>query len=221
MYKTELHLHNAAISRCAHTTDEEIVARYEQAGYTTLVLTNHFSRSSFKARDYASYEDFVHQFWQAGPRLEALSGGRLRVLTGAEVRFDTNNNDYLVFGATEAMMLENQEIFWCGGLRNFRPFADEHGLLVYQAHPFRDGMTVVKPEWLDGMEVFNGHPGHDARNPIALLWAECFGLRRISGTDRHNPDHDPVGGIVTDQKIETMDELVRTLRVGNYTLLTR
>ena len=26
MYKTELHLHNAAISRCAHTTDEEIVA---------------------------------------------------------------------------------------------------------------------------------------------------------------------------------------------------
>lgn len=82
-------------------------------------------------------------------------------------------------------------------------------------------MTVVKPEWLDGMEVFNGHPGHDARNPIALLWAERFGLRRISGTDRHNPDHDPVGGIVTDQKIETMDELVRTLRAGNYTLLTR
>lgn len=179
MYKTELHLHNAAISRCAHTTDEEIVARYEQAGYTTLVLTNHFSRSSFNARSYASYEDFVHQFWQAGPRLEELSGGRLRVLTAAEVRFDTSNNDYLVFGVTKEMMLENQEMFWCSGLRKFRPFADEQGLLVYQAHPFRDGMTVARPDLLDGIEVFNGHPGHDSRNPIALL---------LGGALRPSPD---------------------------------
>lgn len=35
-------------------------------------------------------------------------------------------------------------------------------MLFYQAHPFRNSMKITNPELLDGIEVYNGHPGHDS-----------------------------------------------------------
>ena len=220
MYKTELHLHSAAISRCANAPDEDIVQRYVQAGYHTVVLANHFNRFTFDYWKFTDYHTFVDAFCEARDNLQAAAGDRLRVLLGAEFRFDDNINDYLVFGLNRELLHATPNV-WAEGLKAYRSFADAHGLLICQAHPFRDGMTVMDPNLLDGMEVFNGHPGHDSRNAVALAWAERYGLIRTSGTDRHNVNHSPMGGIVTDTPVEDMETLVRTLREGTYTWLAK
>lgn len=36
-----------------------------------------------------------------------------------------------------------------------------------QAHPFRNGLKIVDPKHLDGIETYNGNPRHDSRNEIA------------------------------------------------------
>ena len=47
-FKTELHCHSAPVSACAKAYPEEIVQVYLEHGYHTIVLTNHFSRFTFK-----------------------------------------------------------------------------------------------------------------------------------------------------------------------------
>ena len=81
-------------------------------------------------------------------------------------------------------------------------------------------MRVVKPELLDGVEVYNGSTSHDSRNDIALMWAERHGLIKTSGSDYHNVELGLIsGGIVTDEPIRTNSELLDILRTGRYTML--
>ena len=79
--------------------------------------------------------------------------------------------------------------------------------------------NVVKPALIDGIETYNGHPGHDSRNNIAILWAEQFGLKQISGTDFHHEYHFPTGGIVTESPVCTNEELAKVLASGEYEAL--
>ena len=48
MYKYELHCHTGDVSQCAKISPEELVRRYDKAGYSGLVVTNHFSPSTFR-----------------------------------------------------------------------------------------------------------------------------------------------------------------------------
>jgi hypothetical protein len=83
-------------------------------------------------------------------------------------------------------------------------------------------MYVVDPKYLDGVEVFNAHWGHDARNDLANSFALRYGLIRTSGGDFHHPYHNPGdAGILTDFPIETTEQLVATLKSGDYTLICR
>ena len=65
-------------------------------------------------------------------------------------------------------------------------FVQSLGCTVVQAHPFRNHCMIVPPGILDGIEIFNGHPGHDSRNDIATYWAEKFDYKiRTGGSDFH------------------------------------
>ena len=218
MFKTELHCHSNDISLCASIGAEEIVEKFVEAGYSTVVLANHFNSYTMKKRGYASYSDFVKSYAEAYDKLKECAAGRLNILFGAEIRFDENTNDYLLFGATVDFLLENEGLFELNP-KSFCKIARESGVLFVQAHPFRNKMTVVEPSYLDGIEVFNGHIEHDSRNPITEAWAERFGLIKTSGSDIHHASHFADAGILTECEIKTTDELVAVLKRGNYELV--
>lgn len=218
MFKTELHCHSLDISECARVSVEDIVKKFTDAGYTTLVLANHLNYGTMKHHNCASWEEFVEKFYGAYEKLKECAKGRLNILFGAELRFNQNINDYLLFGITKKFLLENEGIFDLKP-ESFHKIAMENGVLFVQAHPFRNGMTVVTPCHLDGVEVFNGHKGHDSRNDVAMAWAEKFGLIKTSGTDFHYNDVPANAGILTEYKITSMDQLVKTLKEGTYQLI--
>ena len=86
-------------------------------------------------------------------------------------------------------------------------------------NPLNTKANENEASFIDGVEVYNGHKGHDSRNEIAEMWAEKYGLIKTSGTDFHY-NHVPANaGILTEQKIEDMDALVATLKAGNYELI--
>ena len=93
------------------------------------------------------------------------------------------------------------------------------GLLVYQAHPFRDKMQITSPELLDGIEVYNGHNGYESRNGFAMLWAEQYGLKKLSGSDFHKPCDLARGGILTNEAIKDEASLVKCLKEQTYQLI--
>lgn len=217
MFKTELHCHSNDISLCARVSASDIVKKFSEAGYNTVVLTNHFSDYTVDHHSNGDIAAFVDKYFEAYEKLKAEAQGKFNVLIGAELRFKENCNDYLLFGITKKFFLDHPEIMTLNPERLY-PILKEYGIIIVQAHPFRNGMTVVRPCFLDGVEIFNGHMGHDSRNEIAEAWAKKFNLIATSGTDFHYNDVPANAGIFTDVEITSSEQLVEILKSGNFTL---
>ena len=231
-FKTELHCHTGDVSNCGQENAEYIVSRYIEAGYTSLVVANHMSYYTFvgsrnkypafleKTGKVDSWQSKVDFFMMGYENLLKAANGKLNIILGMEFR-DFNpkvENDYLVFGVTEEWLRASEKITQMH-IKEMSEYVHESGMLIYQAHPFRNSMSIIKPEYLDGIEVFNGHIFHNSRNQVASLWADIHGLKRTSGTDFHEKRHICCGGILTDTPIETTEQLLDTLKNESYELM--
>jgi predicted metal-dependent phosphoesterase TrpH len=220
-FKTEMHCHSATVSNCASITPEEIVEKYLACGYTTVVLADHLSPYTFQKR-YKGSEDWqerIDYYMEGYHALKRAAAGRLHVLQGCELRIKDAPSDFLVYGITEEFMRATPDLLEPKPVKEMCTQLREAGFLVYQAHPFRNAMSITKPAYLDGIEVYNAHPWHDSRNDFAALWAKRFHLGEISGSDVHDAPDTAGGGILTDTPITSMPQLLETLRAGTYTLL--
>ena len=219
MFKTELHCHSKDASPCSTESVQSLVEIYTRAGYDTVVLTNHFSPCVYEVYKCKNMGEYVDTFMKAFEMMKQASKDKLTVLCGAEIRFNCNANDYLVFGDFEEYFRNTPEVF------DFTPdyfhkVCQQKGWLFIQAHPFRNGITVTNPSFVDGIEVYNGHIGHSERNFIAKQWAEEYDLIKTSGTDLHYSYVPASGGILTEDKITSISQLVEILKSGKYELLT-
>ncbi len=221
-YKTELHCHSVHVSTCAHATHEQIVEKYVAAGYNTIVSTEHINPWTFpRELEEGTWRGRLDYFMDAYDHFLAAAKGKLHVLLGAEIRFfRENNSDYLVYGLTREFLADlGDPRQMRGGIDALSRTVHEHGCMIFQAHPFRPTMMVTDPRLLDGIEVANMSPWHESHNDIAKAWAKATGLRGISGTDFHNPEHMPLGGIVTKTPITNNEELLSYLSSGDYELI--
>ena len=215
-YLTELHAHTSGVSSCAHHSPEEVADLYIQNGYTSLVLTNHYTEKNL-TRAGETWQERADFYLSDFYKMRDYAKGKLHILLGMELRFRENDNDYLIFGITESFVRENPNLFEMEP-KTFYPLAHEHGLLVVQAHPFRNRMVIQKPDYLDGIEIHNGHPHHDSRNDIALAWCRKYGKIPTSGTDFHHVGSGTVGGIITEEPVLSIEQLVKILQDRTYTL---
>ncbi len=217
-FLTELHCHTSEVSSCAHQTAEQAAERYLAEGYSTVVVTNHYTKSTLEraGEDWQSRFDYYLSGYR---KFRDYADGRLAVLLGMELRFTENLNDYLIFGLDEEFIYNHPNLHEMT-LKSFRALADKHGLLIVQAHPFRNQMTVMNPDLLHGIEIFNAHAGHDSRNDLALEWCRRHGKIPTSGSDFHDANFHVKGGIATEEKITSMEQLTALLRAKQgYTLL--
>lgn len=225
MFKTELHLHSAEVSDCGRAYVNDIVDVYERNKYSTVVLCNHMSEFTYKSkRNGASldmtWDEKVDFYLDGYYKLKEAAKGKFNVLLGMELRFYNSLNDYLVYGVTENFLRSNGDLMALKNVKELRPIINEYGLLLFQAHPFRNNIQVTEPQFLDGVEAFNGHPGHDSRNDIANMWADKFHLLKSSGSDFHFPEQTPNAGILTPSEIKDNESLVQTLKNGQFLLIT-
>lgn len=223
MGKFELHVHTAENDKVAKESGKSIVRLYKEAGYDGLVITDHYFSTFFdwfSAEFDPSDHTSIIDRWLCGYRAARAEGEALNmtVLLGAEVRFDGPNiNDYLVYGITEEFLYEAPLLNRLKDLDALLAILPPEAVVV-QAHPFRDNMTVGSPEKLFGIEVYNGGT-QPIRNKLARTFAEHYGKAMTSGSDFHSAGALARGGIITQQKIETMTDLLKTLKSGAYQLI--
>ena len=141
-----------------------------------------------------------------------------QVLLGLELRFAGSNNDYLVYGATPAL-LEAHPALYTLSPEVFSRFAKENGLWWAQAHPFRPGLTRCPPSCLDGLEVFNGNPRHDSHNGLAAAYAEEHGLTAIAGSDYHELPDLSGTGVRFHSEVTDNRTLLEGLRSGAFDIV--
>ena len=218
-----MHVHTAECDICAHVAAKDIVRMYQQKGYSGLVITDHYFAMSFDwfADDLTegTHCEFVDR-WLRGYREAKKEGDKIgmTVLLGAEVRLDGPNiNDYLIYGIDEDFLFRAPYLNRLSSLQELISVLPENACVV-QAHPFRDNMTVQSPDLLFGIEVNNGGT-EPFRNDLARTFTAHYGKPMLSGSDFHHADHLARGGISTDADIQSIQDLVRVLRSGDYELL--
>lgn len=216
--KIDLHVHTSEISGCANLSAEETVRFYAQAGYDAIVITNHYAAYN-KYGFEKNGRDFMKEYEACYEHAKAMGDQYgIKVFCGYELRFNRTDNDFLVFGLTPELARDCDTIFQMSP-REFSAFAKENGILFYQAHPFRNNMTVVNPAYLFGIEVRNGNPRHDSRNDIAIHWADKFNLHKIAGSDCHQREDVAISGIITNEDVSSIEELVEVLKKDAYRII--
>jgi len=215
-YKIELHFHSRA-SKCCDFPIEESIKLYAAAKYDAILVTDHFHSGYFTD---PTAKAFVRRWMEEGYEKvvrEAEKYG-IKVYLGAEYKINRDCYDILLFGCTEEKLVRLTEFFPCDH-KELKEECERLGVLLYQAHPYRGACKPLPPDVIDGVEVYNGHPGHDSKNDLALKYAEENGLPQVTGTDLHHKDHIPRGGIITDTLPENAEELRDIIASGKYELI--
>ena len=215
-YLFDTHIHTKEASSCSRVWAADIVKRYKELGYDGLIITDHFSASQFK-RHGETYDEQVQTYLSGYRAAKEFETEDFHIILGMELRFLENDNDYLVYGFDEDFVLNN-DLTKYNDPEEFRPIIEANNLIMFQAHPFRIGMTVVDPDLLDGVEVYNGHGDHDSRNGIAYKWAEKHNLRKLSGSDFHGNLSLEPGGVYFEEYLTDSKQVAEALKNGKYSL---
>ncbi len=217
-YKYELHAHTNAVSRCAGITPEALIEEYKKAGYSGIVITEHYSPMTFNPNEFFNKKRAIDHYLEGYRRAKQCETEDFTVLLGMELRFYATVNDYLIYGITEEMLYSLPFLLKTYIKRASRLLRDR-GCLFFQAHPFRKMITRANPKYLDGVEVFNGKASEEA-NENSLKWAEETNAKiKISGSDCHRESGVGKGGIITTQPIKSNEDLLRILNKGEFRLI--
>ena len=215
-YRIELHAHTKPISRCSELDPYEIVEIYNAKGYDGIVITNHFILSDLQVSSkQEGIKAYVDCFEKTREYAEKCG---MKAYLGAEIRFTENSNDYLIFGVDEAILSVCYD-YLDKGLAVYRQEVKLPNSVFVQAHPFRNGMQLVNPTLLDGMETFNMHQGHNSRVGIATRYAANQRLKITTiGSDFHHKNlcHEAVSALRVSEMPETSFDIARILKSGDY-----
>ena len=213
-YRTELHAHTSPASACGHIPAKELVHKYKELGYDSLVITNHFADYSVsdKSQKTEFIKKYLTDFYDAKNEGDKIG---INVILGAELRFSESANDYLFFGVKEDEFSDIFEYLW-NGVENFSKNYKKENQLLIQAHPFRDGMIQDYISYMDGIEVFNMCPGANSRIALAAKLAKKSNGYIIGGSDCHEYGLEGLIAMLTKNEIKTGEELVDTIKSKDY-----
>lgn len=212
MFRIELHCHTKESSGCSTVPAADMVAFYNESGYHGIVTTDHFGGRV----DRMEWVEHVDRFLK-GYRAAKAAGDAcgINVYLGAEIRFPENSNDYLLIGLTEKFLYDHP-FCYATSLEEFYELAHKNGILIIQAHPFRNGCSPADPRYLDGAERHNGHVGHHNHNDLAQAFVQDNNLIGTVGSDCHYPHAVGTNAIcVADLPADTK-ALAHLLKTGDF-----
>lgn len=219
-FRYEVHTHTNEVSSCGCVDAAVAVQMHKKAGYQGIIITDHFHEEYFESLGSISWEEKV-DCYLSGYKKAAEEGQKIDmdILWGLELRFTENDNDYLVYGVDEKFLKENPDFYKSSLIDFMKHIKQREDILIFQAHPFRDGCKLADPLIVHGLEVYNGNSRHDSRNELAAKVAFENNLLVISGSDFHRPEDLAKSGILLPERISTNRELIKFLKKNQWDFL--
>lgn len=216
MFKTEAHLHTYPVSSCAKLTPVEQVRLFKEAGYDTIIVSDHFSPHHFKKLgEHLTFAQKVDKLCDA--YLEAKAEGDrigLTVLFSVELSF--HKNHYLLYGVTREFLKLREDIFDID-IDELYAHLKAHGVTIIQAHSHRAEKCVPHPHHVDGFEI-NCCLRKDNYNERTMQVAKEYGLPLTIGSDCHRPEDVGVSATLSEEKIESIEQYLELMRTGKLIL---
>ena len=212
MYLYETHMHTCQASKCGRSTGKEHVRFYKDAGYTGIIMTDHFFGGNTAVNRELPWEERVNLFW-SGFEDAKEEGDRI----GLDVFFGLEQNyagdEYLIYGLTKEYMMAHPEMeHWTR--RQQLEEVHKAGGCVIQAHPFRirGYMSRIRLGTLfcDGIEAANlgNEQIDDAR---AFRMGKELGLVMTAGSDNHRSPVDGPYGVELEKRLTSIQDYVNII----------
>ena len=222
MYKYDLHVHSAPSSACGKNTAAEMVKRYKELGFSGFVLTNHFYHGSSGVDRSLPWKEWVKEYSKDYySALETAKNLDFDLLFGIEHPYSLGK-ECLVYGLSPEFLMENPQLkqediaLWSKTVR-------ENGGFIAYAHPFRDRFYIPNPydmpdlSFVNGIECYN-HCNTADDDERAVNAFKNSGKIIIAGGDKHATNFDTTYGIVTSERIKTIEHLIKTLKNNDFKL---
>ena len=219
-YYYETHFHTKEASACASLYAAEHVRRYKEAGYTGIIVTDHFLNGNSCIPKNLSWEEQIERFCM-GYEHAKEEGDRigLDVFFGLEVNFNTT--EFLIYGVDKTWLLQQTDMLSWTVEEEYRRVKEAGGFIVH-AHPFRRRSYIKEirlyPEYIDAVEVFNSGNSYSEIDEKAEAYANHLNLPMTAGTDAHGLESRH-SGMVFPHKIDSIQGFIDTVKARRYELI--
>lgn len=219
-YLYETHLHTKESSACAQNTAEELVYAYKAAGYTGIMVTDHFYRGNTAVDRDKPWEDWVEAYCKGYENAKA-AGDKigLQVFFGWEESHQ--GTDFLIYGPDKTWLKQHPEL---KEITVDEQYALVHkaGGMVIHAHPYREAWYIPEqrlfPTAVDGVEILNAShygrkPAEDGRSLYdvqAKEYAKNYGLPCTGGSDIHSTNL-LFGGMAFPRKLTDVNDYIKAV----------
>ncbi len=188
-------MHTLEASACAWNTGAEMAQAYKDAGYTGIIVTDHFFYGNTAVDRSLSWGEWVERFCM-GYEHAKKKGDEigLQVFFGWESCYQ--GTEFLVYGLDKEWLLSHPRVRDATIAEQYA-LVHEGGGIISHAHPFREEDYIPQirlfPEYVDAVEGYNGMHASPAssghKNPLfnqrALTYAKEHSLPLTAGSDQH------------------------------------
>ena len=195
-YAYETHLHTSQASACARSTGAEMARACKAAGYTGIIVTDHFIHGNTCVDRSLPWSDWVEGFCK-GYEDAKKEGDKigLQVFFGWEACY--NATEFLINGLSKEWLLAHPEVRDCTIEEQFEMVHADGGMIVH-CHPFRVEPYIPEvrlfPEYCDAVETVNATHScvlsKSHNNPewddLAKAYAKEHDKPQTSGSDIHS-----------------------------------
>ena len=214
LYQFETHCHTAETSPCGILTAVEVVDGLKAAGYRGVFITDHFYSRFFETRGISALPwEQQAELYLAGYRAAKKRGDEIGLLVflGLEVQPEDTPFEFLVYGPDEQFIIEHGP-FYRRSTKELYALMHAHGYLVFQAHPYRFGLSPDDPAHFDGIEIVNAQPRNLSHNKRAVEFASTHDVMLIGGSDVHMKGDIGRGGIMLPESVESVQSFIEYMK---------
>lgn len=232
----ETHLHTNQASACGKCSGAEMAMACKEAGYTGIIVTDHFFYGNTAVDRTLVWTEWVEKFC-AGYEDAKATGDKigLQVFFGWESCY--KGTEFLINGLSKEWLLAHPEIKDCSIEEQFT-LVHQGGGMVVHAHPYREEDYIPEirlfPEYVDAVEGVNAthacKKSVSHNNPLfderAQEYARINDKPMTAGSDIHSTSL-LYGGLAFKRRLEDSKDYIKAimsrepvvLLSGNETIL--
>ena len=225
-YIYETHLHTIEASACSDTPGRAYPEFMLRAGYSGMIVTDHFFTGNSAVPRDLPWADRVEQYCSGYEHALAakLSDERFKdfsVFFGIEFNFECD--EYLLYGVDKQWLLQNPDIMFQSRAEIYDTVHKAGGIMV-QAHPYRERDYIqtihLCPSVCDGAEIYNAE-NPQWQNALGHQFALEHSFLPSAGSDIHHLTQRTMGGMEFSHPILTIEEYVQAFLKGEGTPVFR
>lgn len=220
LYLYETHLHTSEASACSVVSGAEQARIYKEAGYTGIIVTDHFFTGNTAIPRNLPWVERVDRFCK-GYENAKKEGDKLglSVFFGWESNF--SGTEFLIYGLDHEWMRNHPEMLYWSVEEQYY-YIHEAGGYVVHAHPFRDRDYIKEirlfPDCADAVEAYNIGNRSKECDRKALEYAKKHKLPAFAGSDSHGIDSDYYA-MGFNRPLDGIHDFITCVKAGDYSLI--